>query len=181
VGFRMAVRHPERVQAIIIQNAVSHDVGLSPPWETRRAFWRDRKANEAAPRANFVSLEATRQRHVGTDPHPELIDPDTWTDEFAFLNRPGEADIQLDLFYDYRTNVESYPRWQQYLKEHQPPTLVVWGKYDPSFTVAGAMAYGEDVPAAQIHILDAGHFALDRKAGEIISLVETFMATAVAK
>ena len=102
-------------------------------------------------------------------------------DEFAFLNRPGEADIQLDLFYDYRTNLESYPRWQQYLKEHQPPTLVVGGKYDPSFTVAGAKAYGEDVPSAQIHILDAGHFALDQKSAEIISLVEQFMATAVTR
>jgi pimeloyl-ACP methyl ester carboxylesterase len=176
VGFRLAVRHPERVEAIIIQNAVSHDVGLSPLWETRRAFWRDRKANEAALRANFLSFESVRQRHVGTDPHPELIDPDSWTDEYAFLNRPGEADIQLDLFYDYQTNVQSYPKWQQYLKEHQPPTLVVWGKYDPSFTVAGAKAYAEDVPAAQVHILDAGHFAMDRKAAEITALVDAFMA-----
>jgi pimeloyl-ACP methyl ester carboxylesterase len=181
VGFRIAVRHPERVQAIIIQNAVSHEAGLSTLWETRRAFWRDRKANEAALRANFLSLDATRQRHVGTDPHPELIDPDTWTDEYAFLNRPGEADIQLDLFYDYQTNVASYPKWQQYLKEHQPPTLVVWGKYDPSFTVAGAKAYAEDVPTAQVHILDAGHFAMDRKAGEIISLVDGFMAAQALK
>jgi len=181
VGFRMALKHPERVQAIIIQNAVSHEVGLSPLWETRRAFWRDRKANEAALRVNFLSLGSVRQRHVGTDPHPELIDPDTWTDEYAFLNRPGEVDIQLDLFYDYRTNVESYPQWQQYLKEHQPVTLVVWGKYDPSFTVAGAKAYAEDVPAAQVHILDAGHFALDQKSQEIILLVEQFMATVVAR
>ncbi len=180
VGFRMALKHPERVQAIIIQNAVSHDVGLSPLWETRRAFWRDRKANEAALRVNFISLESTRQRHVGTDPHPETLDPDTWTDEYAFLNRPGEEDIQLDLFYDYRTNVESYPRWQQYLKEHQPPTLVVWGKYDPSFTVAGAKAYADDVPAAQVHILEAGHFALERKSQEIISLVERFMESSLA-
>jgi pimeloyl-ACP methyl ester carboxylesterase len=180
VGFRMALKRPERVQAIIIQNAVSHEVGLSPLWETRRAFWHDRKANEAALRVNFISLESTRQRHVGTDPHPETLNPDTWTDEYAFLNRPGEEDIQLDLFYDYRTNVESYPRWQQYLKEHQPPTLVVWGKYDPSFTVAGAKAYVEDVPAAQVHILDAGHFALERKSQEITSLVVQFMESSVA-
>jgi pimeloyl-ACP methyl ester carboxylesterase len=180
VGFRLALKHPERVQAIIIQNAVSHEVGLSPLWETRRAFWRDRKANEAALRVNFISLDSTRQRHVGTDPHPETLDPDTWTDEFAFLNRPGEEDIQLDLFYDYRTNVENYPRFQQYLKEHQPPTLVVWGKYDPSFTVAGAQAYADDVPKAQVHLLDAGHFALERKSQEIISLVEQFMESSVA-
>jgi pimeloyl-ACP methyl ester carboxylesterase len=180
VGFRLALKHPERVQAIIIQNAVSHEVGLSPLWETRRAFWRDRKANESALRVNFISLDSTRQRHVGTDPHPETLDPDMWTDEFAFLNRPGEEDIQLDLFYDYRTNVENYPRFQQYLKEHQPPTLVVWGKYDPSFTVAGAKAYADDVLKAQVHLLDAGHFALERKSQEIISLVEQFMESSVA-
>jgi pimeloyl-ACP methyl ester carboxylesterase len=181
VGFRLALLHPERVEALIIQNAVSHEVGLSPLWETRRAFWRDRQSHEAALRANFLSEESTRERHVGTDPHPESIDPDTWTDEFAFLNRPGEADIQLDLFYDYRSNVESYPRWQQYLRERQPPTLVIWGRYDPSFTVAGATAYLEQVPQAEVHLLDAGHFALDQKAPEIISLVEQFMAATTAK
>ncbi|MGA2812753.1 MAG: alpha/beta hydrolase [Candidatus Acidiferrum sp.] len=181
VGFRLALLHPERVEALIIQNAVSHEVGLSPLWETRRAFWRDRQSHEATLRANFLSEESTRERHVGTDPHPESIDPDTWTDEFAFLNRPGEADIQLDLFYDYRSNVESYPRWQQYLRERQPPTLVIWGRYDPSFTVAGATAYLEQVPQAEVHLLDAGHFALDQKAPEIISLVEQFMAATTAK
>jgi pimeloyl-ACP methyl ester carboxylesterase len=181
IGFRIAIKHPERVQAIIIQNAVSHEVGLSPLWETRRAFWRDRKGHEAALRANFLSLESTRQRHVGTDPHPETINPDTWTDEFAFLNRPGEADIQLDLFYDYQTNVEKYPSFQKYLKDHQPPMLVVWGRYDPSFTVAGAKAYADDVPTAEVHLLDAGHFALDQKSPEIIALIETFMAAKVAK
>jgi pimeloyl-ACP methyl ester carboxylesterase len=181
IGFRIAIKHPERVQAIIIQNAVSHEVGLSPLWETRRAFWRDRKGHEAALRANFLSLESTRQRHVGTDPHPETINPDTWTDEFAFLNRPGEADIQLDLFYDYQTNVEKYPSFQKYLKDHQPPMLVVWGRYDPSFTVAGAKAYADDIPTAEVHLLDAGHFALDQKSPEIIALIETFMAAKVAK
>jgi pimeloyl-ACP methyl ester carboxylesterase len=181
IGFRIAIKHPEHVQAVIIQNAVSHEVGLSPLWETRRAFWRDRKGHEAALRANFLSLESTRQRHVGTDPHPETINPDTWTDEFAFLNRPGEADIQLDLFYDYQTNVEKYPSFQKYLKDHQPPMLVVWGRYDPSFTVAGAKAYADDVPTAEVHLLDAGHFALDQKSPEIIALIETFMAAKVAK
>jgi pimeloyl-ACP methyl ester carboxylesterase len=181
IGFRMAIKHPERVQAIIIQNAVSHEVGLSPLWETRRAFWRDRKGHEAALRANFLSLESTRLRHVGTDPHPETINPDTWTDEFAFLNRPGQADIQLDLFYDYQTNVEKYPSFQKYLKDHQPPMLVVWGRYDPSFTVAGAKAYADDIPTAEIHLLDAGHFALDQKSPEILALIETFMAAKVAK
>lgn len=180
IGFRMAMKHPERVQAIIIQNAVSHDVGLSPLWETRRAFWRDRKSNEAALRANFLSFDSVRGRHVGSDPHPETINPDLWSDEFAFLNRPGEADIQLDLFYDYQTNVQNYPNFQKYMKEHRPPMLVVWGKYDPSFTVAGAKAYADDIPTAEVHLLDAGHFALDQKSTEIAALIEAFMAAKVA-
>jgi len=181
IGFRIVIKHPDRVQAIIIQNAVSHDVGLSPLWETRKAFWRDRKSNEAALRANFLSFDSVRGRHVGSDPHPETINPDLWSDEFAFLNRPGEADIQLDLFYDYQTNVQNYPNFQKYMKEHQPPMLVVWGKYDPSFTVAGAKAYADDIPTAEVHLLDAGHFALDQKSPEIAALIEAFMAAKVAK
>jgi pimeloyl-ACP methyl ester carboxylesterase len=175
VGMRMAVAHPEKIAAIIIQNAVSHDEGLSPLWEVRRQFWKDRAGHEAALRKNFLSLEATRQRHVGTSPAPERIDPDTWTDEYYFLNQPGQADIQSDLFFDYQHNVESYPRWQQWLRDHQPRMLVVWGRYDPSFTVAGAEAYRKEVPGAEVHILDAGHFALDEKADEIIGLAGAFL------
>lgn len=175
VGFRMALAHPERVKGIIIQNAVSHEEGLSPLWETRRAYWADRATHEEALRANFLSLAATRQRHVGNSPHPERINPDTWVDEFRFLNQPGQAAIQSDLFYDYRTNLQSYPRWQKWLQEHQPPLLVLWGRYDPSFAVAGAEAYRKDVPSAEIHLLDAGHFALDEQADRIIILTEKFL------
>jgi pimeloyl-ACP methyl ester carboxylesterase len=109
VGMRMAVAHREKVEAIIIQNAVSHEEGLSPLWAGRRAFWQDRKSHEAAFRKGFLSLATTRDRHLGTSPHPENINPDTWTDEFYFLNQPGQADIQTELFYDYQTNVKSYP------------------------------------------------------------------------
>jgi pimeloyl-ACP methyl ester carboxylesterase len=177
VGMRMAMAHPEKVAAIIIQNAVSHEEGLSPLWETRRAFWKDRAAHEDALRKNLLSLEATRQRHVGTSPHPERINPDTWTDEFYFLNRPGQADIQADLFFDYQHNVASYHAWQKWLRDHQPPMLILWGRYDPSFTVAGAEAYRRDVPSAEVHILDAGHFALDEQPAEIIRLTESFLQT----
>lgn len=175
VGFRMAVAHPERVQAMIIQNAVSHEEGLSPLWEVRRAFWRDRATHEAGVRKNLLSLEATRQRHVGTSPQPELLNPDAWVDEYYFLNQPGQGDIQLDLFYDYQNNVKSYPAWQQWLREHQPSLLVLWGRYDPSFTVAGAEGYRRDVPAAEVHILDAGHFALDLLPGDVIRLTGAFL------
>jgi pimeloyl-ACP methyl ester carboxylesterase len=175
VGFRMALAHPERVQAIIIQNAVSHEQGLSPLWEARRKYWADPVHELDNLKANFTSLDATRLRHVGTSPNPDRYDPDTWTDEFAFLTRPGQAEIQATLFLDYRTNVASYPTWQKWLRQAQPPTLVVWGKYDPSFAVAGASAYAKDVSKAEVHILNAGHFALDEATDQIASLVRNFL------
>ncbi len=112
----------------------------------------------------------------GSSPHPDRYDPDTWTDEYAFLTRPGHADIQTTPFLDYRTNVASYPRWQKWLRDMQPPMLVVWGKYDPSFTLAGATAYADDVPKAEVHILEAGHFALDEATDDIVQLVLHFLA-----
>jgi len=175
VGFRMALAHPERVRAIIIQNAVAHEQGLSPLWETRRKYWADPVHELEKLKANFTSFEATRQRHIGSSPDPDRYDPDTWTDEYAFLTRPGQAEIQTTLFLDYRTNVASYPRWQNWLREVQPSTLVVWGKYDLSFTVAGATAYADDVLKAEIHILGAGHFALDEATDQIASLVRNFL------
>jgi pimeloyl-ACP methyl ester carboxylesterase len=120
VGFRMALAHPDRVEALIVQDAIAHNEGLGANWKTRRAFWADRGANEAALRTNLLSLETTRTRHVGNDPNPERYDPDLWTDEYAFLSKPGEADIQVDLFYDYRTNVDAYPKWQAWLQSTQP-------------------------------------------------------------
>ncbi len=181
VGFRMALAHPERVEALIVQNAVAHNEGLGAPWKTRRAFWADRASHEAALRANLLSLDATRLRHVGHDPHPEKYDPDLWSDEFAFLNRPGEADIQTELFYDYRTNVEAYPTWQAWMRQAQPRLLVAWGKYDPSFDLSEAEAYRRDVPDAEVHILDAGHFALDTAADEIATLVRGFVGSSPAR
>ena len=175
VGFRMARTDPDRVLGIIIQNAVSHEQGLSPLWEARRKYWANPAQELEGLKANFTSLDATRLRHLGSSPHPERYNPDAWNDEYAFLSRPGQADIQTTLFLDYRTNVASYPLWQQWLRERQPPTLVVWGKYDPSFTVAGGRAYADDVPNAEIHILEAGHFALDEATDEIAALVRDFL------
>lgn len=175
VGFRLALMHPDRIDGIVVQNAVAHDEGLGPLWATRREYWANRQAYADKLRANLISFDAAKQRHVGTDPHPELYDPDLWVDESAFLSRPGEGRIQEDLFYDYRTNVASYPQWQAYLKKYQPPVLVVWGKYDPSFTVAGAWAYKRDVPDAEVHILDAGHFAMDTKNDEVADLTLQFL------
>jgi pimeloyl-ACP methyl ester carboxylesterase len=174
VGFRMALADPERVEALIVQNAVAHNEGLGELWKPRRAFWADRAGHENTMRANLLSLAATRTRHVGHDPDVERYDPDLWTDEFAFLSQPGQADIQADLFYDYRTNVEAYPKWQAWMRDKQPRLLVVWGKHDPSFDISEPEAYRRDVPTAQIHLLDAGHFALDTAADEIAALVRGF-------
>jgi pimeloyl-ACP methyl ester carboxylesterase len=175
VGFRMALAHPERVVALIVQNGVAHNEGLGENWKARRAFWADRITNEKTLRANLLSLAATRTRHVGSDPNLERYDPDLWTDEFAFLSQPQQGDIQSDLFYDYRTNVEAYPEWQAWMRRTQPRLLVVWGKYDLSFDLSEPAAYGRDVPSAQIHILDGGHFALDTAADEIADLMRDFV------
>jgi len=175
VGFRMALSHPERINALIVQNAVAHNEGLGAIWKARRAFWADRAAKEEQLRANLLSLATTRTRHVGEDPNVERYDPDLWTDEFAFLNQPGQAEIQSDLFYDYRTNVDSYPKWQAWLREKQPRLLVIWGKFDPSFALSEPEAYRRDVPNAQVHLLDAGHFALDTGADEIAALLSGFV------
>lgn len=175
VGFRMALAYPERVRALIVQNAVAHNEGLGTIWRPRRAFWADRAANEKTFRASFLSLETTRTRHVGDDPDVDRYDPDLWTDEFAFLHSLRQEDIQTELFYDYRTNVEAYPKWQAWMRERQPQLQVLWGKHDPSFDLGEPDRYRQDVPGAQIHVLDAGHFALDTKANEIAALVRDFM------
>jgi pimeloyl-ACP methyl ester carboxylesterase len=175
VGFRMALAHPERVEALIVQDAAGHNEGLGVNWKTRREFWKDRAPNETALRTNLLSLQTTRTRHVGDDPNVERYDPDLWTDEYYFLNQPGQAEIQSDLFYDYRTNVDAYPKWQAWMQKTQPRLLVIWGKHDLSFDPGEPERYRKDVPKAEVHVLDAGHFALDTKADEIAALVKTFM------
>jgi pimeloyl-ACP methyl ester carboxylesterase len=177
VGFRMALAHPDRVEALIVQNSVAHNEGLGANWKTRRAFWADRAVNESALRTNLLSMAATRTRHVGNDPNVERYDPDLWTDEFAFLNRPGQAKIQSDLFYDYRTDIESYPKWQAWMREYQPRLLVIWGKCDLSFDSGEPERYRKDGPNAEVHVLEAGHFALDTAANEIAGFVRGFVQT----
>jgi len=176
VGFRMALMHPDRIEALIVQDAVAHNEGLGANWKTRRAFWADRAANESALRTNLLSLATTRTRHLGDDPNVDRYDPDLWTDEFYFLSQPGQAEIQSDLFYDYRTNVEAYPKWQAWMRENQPRLLVIWGRHDLSFDLGEPERYRQDVPNAQVHVLDAGHFALDTAADEIAALTQSFLS-----
>ena len=175
VGFRMILARPERVQALIIQNANAYEEGLGPKWAGIAQYWDDPKSHPVVFDA-FVSRAATEQRHTLGTSHPERYNPDTWTDEYAHLAKPGQHEIQAALLYDYRTNVASYPAWQAWLREHQPPTLVIWGRNDPSFIAAGAEAFKRDLPNAEIHLLDAGHFALDEQNDEIARLILAFFA-----
>lgn len=174
VGFRIMLAHPERVQALIISNANAYNEGLGKKWSGIAHYWADPKAHPEVLDA-FISLEAAEKRHTLGTSHPERYNPDTWTDEYAHLSRPGQREIQGDLLYDYRTNVAAYPAWQAWLRQHKPPTLVVWGKNDPSFIAAGGDAYKRDLPDAEIHQLDAGHFPWDEKLDEIAALVLDFM------
>jgi pimeloyl-ACP methyl ester carboxylesterase len=176
IGFRLALAHPERITALIVQNAVAHDDGLDDKrWAPMRAFWANRADNEDRFRKGFVSLDAARSRHIGSSPHPERYSPDLWTDEVAHMVTPGVLQAQLDLFHDYRTNIESYPAFQAYFREKKPPMLVLWGRYDASFALAEAEAYRRDLPKAEVHILDAGHFALDEATDEIAAKTHIFL------
>jgi pimeloyl-ACP methyl ester carboxylesterase len=175
VGFRITLAHPEQVQALVIQNANVYQEGLGAKWAGIAQYWADPKAHTEV-FDNFVSFAATEQRHTLGTSHPERYNPDTWTDEYVHLSKPGQRDIQAGLLYDYRTNVASYPAWQTWLREHKPPTLVVWGRNDPSFVAAGAEAFRRDLPDAEIHLLDAGHFALDEKNDDIARLILAFLA-----
>lgn len=174
VGFRIMVAHPERVQALIVSNANAYDEGLGKKWALIADYWKDPKAHPEV-FENFVSLAATEARHTLGTSHPERYNPDTWTDEFAHLSRPGQREIQSALLYDYRTNVASYPAWQAWLRTHHPRTLVLWGKNDPSFIGAGGEAYKRDVPGAEVHLLDAGHFPWDEQVDAIAAKILDFM------
>lgn len=175
VGFRIILAQPERVRALIVQNGNAYDAGLGVKWAKIAEYWADPKAHPEVVDA-FLSFEATKQRHIAGTLHPERYNPDTWTDEYAHLSRSGQREIQTELLYDYRTNVASYSKWQAWLREHKPPALVVWGANDPSFIAAGAQAFRQDLPDAEIHLLDAGHFAMDEQTDEIARLILNFMA-----
>ncbi|MGC8539780.1 MAG: alpha/beta fold hydrolase [Phycisphaerae bacterium] len=175
IGYRIMVAHPERLRSLIVQNGNAYEVGLGSKWAKIAEFWADPKAHPEVV-DTFLSFAATKQRHLAGTSHPEAYDPDSWEDEFAQLARPGQREIQTALLYDYRTNVASYPAWQAWLRQQKPPTLVVWGANDPSFIAAGATAFRADLPDAEIHLLNAGHFALDEKNDEIARLILDFMA-----
>jgi pimeloyl-ACP methyl ester carboxylesterase len=176
VGFRLATRHPERIQAIISQNGNAYDEGLSPFWaDYLYPFWSNRNPQTEAKAAELLTLDGTKLQYTAGFRNPENVSPDTWTLDQAGLDRPGNKAIQLDLFYDYRKNPPLYPAWHKYLQTNQPPLLAVWGKNDPIFLPAGANAFKRDNPRAEVHLLDTGHFALEEDGAEIASLIDDFL------
>jgi pimeloyl-ACP methyl ester carboxylesterase len=180
VGFRLALRHPERVTALISQNGNAYVEGLSEGWNPIQAYWKNpSEANRAALRA-FLKPEATRWQYTHGVSNPERLSPDSWTLDSALLARPGNDEIQLDLFGDYQSNVALYPQFQDYIRSRRSPLLAVWGKNDPFFLPAGAEAFKRDNPDAEIHLLDAGHFALESRAAEIAGIIRDFLARKLA-
>lgn len=181
VGLRLALRHPERVSAIISQNGNAYVEGLSDEWGPWQAYWRE--PSEASREACRPSLgpEAIRDWQYGTGADPSLLSPDGYELDIAYMARPGAEEIQLDLILDYRRNVALYPSFQSYFREHRPPFLAVWGRHDPAFLPAGAVAYQRDLPDAEIHLLDAGHFALETHAEEVATLIRAFLGGSGSK
>ena len=178
VGLRLAMRHPERVTAIITQNGNAYEDGFSDGWGDWQAYWRDPSpANREACRAS-LSPETIRNWQYGTGADPDLLSPDGYELDIAYMARPGAEEIQLDLILDYRANVALYPAFQAYLRTRRPPLLAAWGRHDPAFVPAGAYAYRKDLPEAEIHLLDAGHFALETHHREIAGLMRDFLARA---
>jgi pimeloyl-ACP methyl ester carboxylesterase len=175
VGFRLAVRYPERVQALIVQNGNAYEEGLRDFWKPFRAYWDARTDSNAAPLRKFLLLDATKWQYTHGVRNPEAISPDNWLVDQSLLDRPGNKEIQLQLFFDYRSNPALYPAWQSYFRAHQPPTLVVWGKNDYIFPVEGALPYARDLKTIEMHLLDTGHFALEEDGALIAQHVRRFL------
>ena len=176
VGFRLATRHPERIQAIITQNGNAYDEGLSPFWaEFLYPYWKDPNPTNEAKVRQLLTLDATKLQYLRGFRTPEHVSPDSYQFDQAALDRPGNDKIQLALFYDYRNNPPLYPVWHKYLRDKKPAVLVVWGKNDPVFAQAGAEAFLKDTPGAELHLLDTGHFALEEDGAEIAQLIRAFL------
>lgn len=175
VGYRLALAHPERVSALVIQNGNAYEAGLSPFWNPIRAYWADPSDGKRNALRVGLTPEATRSQYVDGVADASRIDPENWLVDQTLLDRPGIDQIMLDLFYDYRTNAALYPQFQAFFRTRQPPTLIVWGKNDVIFPEAGARAYLGDLPRSELHLLDSGHFALEDKGTEIAGLMRDFL------
>ncbi|WP_020563565.1 alpha/beta fold hydrolase [Methylosarcina fibrata] len=175
IGFRIASRRPEAIEGIVVQNGNAYLEGVSPALEPMTVFWKNRNPETEAPLRGFLDAETTQFQYEHGASDPSKISPDSYTFDQLFLDRSGNDAIQLDLFFDYRNNVALYPEWQAYFRAYQPPTLIVWGQNDPFFTVEGAKAFLRDIPRAELHLLEAGHFALEEHSGVIANYIKEFL------
>ena len=181
VGYRLALKHPERVTALIVQNGNAYEEGLREFWDPIKAYWAD--GSEAHRRALdfLVAAETTKFQYTDGVSDVSRVSPDNWVHDQALLDRPGNRDIQLDLFHDYGTNVPLYSEFQAFFREHRPPTLIVWGKNDKIFPAEGATPYLRDLPTAELHLLDTGHFALEDQLDVMAPLIRGFLDRKLAR
>jgi pimeloyl-ACP methyl ester carboxylesterase len=181
VGFRIAAGHPDAIPGIIIQNGNAYVEGISPAFEPLKAFWANRNAETEEPVRALLTAATTKFQYTHGAGNPSKISPDSYTFDQWFLDRLGNDSIQLDLFHDYPSNVALYDKWHDYFRTKQPPTLIVWGQNDPFFTVEGAKAFLRDLPTAELHLLNAGHFALEEEADFIGQRIREFADRNVIK
>ena len=181
VGYRLALKHPERVTGLIVQNGNAYEEGLKAFWDPIKAYWASGSQSDREVQAALLTLEGTKFQYTDGVKDVSRISPDNWLQDQSLLDRPGNNDIQLDLFYDYRTNVPLYPQFQSFFRDRRPPTLIVWGRNDFIFPEDGAHPYLKDLPDAELHLLDTGHFALEDKLDEIAPLIQDFLDRALPK
>lgn len=175
VGYRIAAKYPHRVQALIVQNGNAYEEGLQQFWDPIKKYWKQYTPENGKPLEAFHSLAGLKWQYTHGVQDSTTISPDNWMLDLQHLRRPENNDIQLAMFYDYRTNVPLYPEWQQYFREFQPPTLIVWGKNDYIFPADGAYPYQRDLHNLEFHLLDTGHFALEEKGSQIAEYIRSFL------
>ncbi len=177
VGFRLAAAHPERVETLIVQNGNAYDEGIDNDfWKPIKEYWKNRSKDQGDKLRSLLTLDATKWQYTHGVQDVTKVSPDTWNHVQPLLDRPGNQEIQLALFYSYGSNPPLYPKWQAYLRKYQPPTLIVWGKNDAIFPAAGAHPYKRDLKKIDFHLLDTGHFALEEKGPTIAQLIREFLA-----
>jgi pimeloyl-ACP methyl ester carboxylesterase len=177
ISFRLAVKHPERVESLIVQNGNAYEEGLREFWEPMKAYWQDRSPEHTDKIRSLFTLESTKWQYTNGVRNIEAIDPDNWNLDQPLLDRPGNDEIQLALFYSYGTNPPLYPQWQEYFRKYQPPTLIVWGKNDYIFPAEGAYPYQRDLKDVEFHLLDTGHFALEEDGDAIANYIMQFLTS----
>jgi pimeloyl-ACP methyl ester carboxylesterase len=175
VGFRIAARRPELIQALVIQNAIAHTDGIGPNLAAFPPFWSNRNTETEKPLRDFLTITGTKFQYLDGAENPENLNPDGYSMDQFFLDRPNNVEVQLELFFDYQNNVGQFPVWQNYLKMNQPPTLITWGKNDNFFTTAGAEAYKNELEDVEIYMLNSGHFALEEFHVHVALLIKSFL------